>query len=83
MEGKITSFRRSRHTISGNHVIIGVEGYDLEKAKKLIDKEVTYDTGKNTIKGKIADVHGNSGKIRAIFEKGMPGQCLGSKVSIK
>ncbi len=82
MEGIITSFRRSRHTLSGNHVIIEVSGYDLDKAKKIVGKEVNYNTGKNIIKGKIASVHGNSGKVRAIFEKGMPGQCLGSKVSI-
>ena len=81
MKATIVNFRRNRHTTSSNHMIIAVEGVDSkEKAEKLVSKEVIYNTGKKDIKGKIASTHGNKGAIRAIFETGMPGQCLGKPV---
>ncbi len=84
MKATIVNFRRNRHTTSSNHMIIAVEGVDSkEKAEKLVSKEIIYNTGKRDIKGKIASTHGNKGAIRAIFETGMPGQCLGKPVQIK
>ena len=86
MKGLITSFRRGRDVIKGNHMIIQVDGYDdREKAAKLIGKAVVWvSPGKNKkeIKGKIVCPHGNSGSVRAIFERGMPGQSLGEKIEI-
>ena len=35
------------------------------------------------ISGKIAAAHGNSGCVRAVMDKGMPGQSLGTKVKIE
>lgn len=84
MKATIVNFRRNRHTTSSNHLIIAVEGVDSkEKAEKLVNKEIIYNTGKKDIKGKIASTHGNKGAVRAIFETGMPGQCLGKEVQIK
>ena len=84
MKAKIVSFRRSRHTVSPNHMIIEVDGItSLEKAKDFVGKKVTYNTGKSEINGEIRSTHGNSGALRAIFEKGMPGQSLGSEVTLK
>jgi ribosomal protein L35AE/L33A len=34
------------------------------------------------IKGKIASTHGSNGVLRAIFEKGLPGQAITTKVEI-
>ncbi len=34
------------------------------------------------IKGKISDAHGNKGIVRAIFEKGLPGQAITTEVEI-
>jgi ribosomal protein L35AE/L33A len=34
------------------------------------------------IKGKIQALHGSKGAVRALFEKGMPGQAIGGKISI-
>ena len=65
-------------------MIVQVEGYsDKEKAKELVGKAVkwTSPAGKE-LKGKVAAVHGNSGAIRVIFETGMPGQAVGTKVTI-
>ena len=85
MEGIIVNFRSSRHRQTGNQMIITVEGYsDKEKAQELVGKTVTWTSpaGKE-IKGKISFAHGNSGAVRAIFENGMPGQAVGSKVKIE
>jgi len=84
MKGIVNNFRQGRHTIYHNHMIISVDNVDSrEKADKLVGREVTFktQTGK-TLKGKVASAHGNSGCIRVIFEKGLPGQSIGQKVEI-
>ncbi len=84
MEGIIASFRRGKRTQTMNQMIIVVKGYEnKDKAKELVNKAVTWKSpaGKE-IKGKVSNVHGNKGAVRAIFEKGMPGQSLGTKVVI-
>lgn len=85
MQGIIVNFRSARHHQYDNHMIIVVEGVDSkEKASKLVGKTVTWNSpGKKTINGQIAKEHGNKGAVRAIFERGMPGQSVGSKVEIK
>ncbi|MBI2672773.1 50S ribosomal protein L35ae [Candidatus Woesearchaeota archaeon] len=82
MEGTIVNFRGSYKTKSDNHMVISVNSVDSkEKAQKLVGKEVSWTSpaGKE-IKGKVASSHGNSGALRIIFEKGMPGQAIGTKV---
>lgn len=83
MKGRIVNFRRGKETTYHNQMIIQTEkSTDKEKAKKLVGKEVVYDTGKQKIKGEVRSSHGNSGAIRVMFEKGMPGQSLGKEVEI-
>ena len=84
MKGTIVNFRLSRHVQKTNHMIIEVDGITLrEKAEPLVGKEVVWTSpAKREIKGKVASAHGNKGKIRVIFEKGMPGQSLATKVEI-
>ena len=85
MKGTITSFRRGKRVTSHNQMIILVEGIDnKDKAKEIVGKTVVWKSpaGKE-LKGKVSFPHGNKGCIRAIFETGMPGQSLGSKVEIK
>jgi len=65
-------------------MVIVVEGIDsIEKAKPLVGKKVTYvtESGKE-ISGKVSHTHGNKGAIRAIFDRGMPGQSLTKSVQI-
>ena len=66
-------------------MVILVDGItDREKAKSLVGKAVTWESSaKKVLNGKVAAPHGNSGAIRAIFETGMPGQSLGTKVTIQ
>lgn len=68
-----------------NHMIIQINDSDnREKAAKLVGKNVVWKSpaGKE-IKGKVASAHGNSGAIRVIFEKGLPGQSLSGKVEVQ
>ena len=83
--GKVIQFRRGRHTITKRHMLIEIPKIDsAEKASKFINKEVIWKSpaGKE-IKGKISATHGNNGVLRAIFEKGLPGQSVGTEVEIK
>tara|TARA_Y100000310_G_scaffold151938_1_gene151521 strand:- start:3046 stop:3303 length:258 start_codon:yes stop_codon:yes gene_type:complete len=85
MKAVIANFRRGRHTQTCNQMIIKAEGIsDKDKAKELIGKTVTWKSpaGKE-IKGKITKEHGNSGAVKVLFEKGMPGQSIGSSVEVQ
>lgn len=37
---------------------------------------------KKKIKGKISSAHGNKGMVRAIFERGLPGQALTTEIEM-
>ncbi len=84
MKGKVVQFRQGRHTYKPRHFLIDVNVKNKEKAKKFEGKEVVWKSpsGKE-IKGKIIKSHGNKGLVRAIFEKGLPGQALNTEVEIK
>jgi large subunit ribosomal protein L35Ae len=85
MEATITSFKRSRRRTHNNQMILHVEGVSTkEAAQKLVGKKVSWKSpGSKEITGEIRAAHGNSGALRALFEKGMPGQALSQKVQIK
>lgn len=86
MNGKVIQFRRGRHVIHERHFLLDFGLKNKAEAKKLTGKEVEWHSpGKNKkiIKGKISDSHGNSGLVRAIFEKGLPGQAIGTAVEAK
>jgi len=82
MEGVISSFRRGVRTQKKYQMIIRVENIDnKEKAKSLINKNVLWkSSGGKEIKGVVSNVHGNKGYLRVQFERGLPGQSLGTKV---
>lgn len=85
MKAKIIQFRRGRHTYKPRHFLIEIEGSKNRKdAEKFVGKETEWKSpaGK-IIKGKIAGAHGNKGIVRAIFEKGLPGQAITTEVEIK
>ena len=85
MEGTIVNYRGSHKTQHPNQMVIKVESIDSkEKAKELLKKTVTWVTPtKKEIKGTITKEHGNKGAVRVKFEKGLPGQALGTKVKIE
>ena len=85
VKAKVIQFRRGRKTVHERHFLIEIEGVkDRKSAEKYVGKAVEWKSpaGK-IIKGKVASAHGNKGVVRAIFEKGLPGQSIGTKVEIK
>ena len=85
VSGKILQYRRGRHNIHEKHFLIEVEGVSKKQdAEKFIGKSVLWKSPKGKeIKGKIASTHGNKGVVRAIFEMGLPGQAIATKVEVK
>ena len=85
VSGTVIQFRRGRHTIHVRHLLIEVEGSKSRKdAEKYVGKEVSWKSpAGRIIHGKIAAPHGSKGVIRAIFERGLPGQAITTKVDIK
>jgi large subunit ribosomal protein L35Ae len=87
MEGVISHFRGSYRRRKGNQLIIVVTGVDSEeKANSVVGKSVVWTApGKNKtqIKGKVSAVHGRNGAVRVIFERGLPGQSLGTQVTLQ
>jgi len=77
-------FRRGRKTYKPRHFILDVGTKNRDEAEKFVGKEVEWKSpaGK-IIKGKISSAHGNKGLVRAIFEKGLPGQAITGEVEVK
>lgn len=85
INAKVIQFRRGKRTIHEKHFLIEIEGSkSREDAEKFVGKNVEWKSpaGK-IIKGKIASAHGNKGVVRAIFEKGLPGQAVATNVEVK
>ena len=68
-----------------HHMIVYIDGFSKrDKASELVGKQVVWKSpaGKE-ISGKVASAHGTKGAVRVIFEKGLPGQSISTKVEIK
>lgn len=83
-KGKVISFRRSLKHLIPKHFILDFSCKNREEAAKMIGKDVEWksETGK-IFKGKISSAHGNKGLVRAIFERGLPGQAMNTEVEVK
>jgi large subunit ribosomal protein L35Ae len=85
MKGIIVNYRQGRHTQNPYQMIVKIETIiSKEQAEKLVGTKVVWKTptGKE-IAGKITSAHGNKGVVRVRFEKGMPGQAIGSEILVK
>jgi len=84
MKGKVIQFRRGRHTIHERHFLLDVGAANKKEAEKFAGKSVSWKSSAGKIiKGKIIAPHGNNGLVRAIFEKGLPGQAITTDVEVK
>ena len=84
MKGRIIQFRRARHHYKPRHFLIDVSAKNKEEAGKFVGMQVEWKSSAGKIiKGKIAASHGNKGLVRAIFEKGLPGQARNTEVEVK
>ena len=84
MKGRLSNYRRGVHTEYTNQYVVEVEGVrDRPSAGGIIGKRVVWktQTGKEIV-GKVSKAHGNSGAVLARFEKGLPGQAIGTEVDI-
>lgn len=83
MNALIVQFRRSRHRIKEKHYLIDLGLTNREEAKKYAGKKVQWKTPSGQlIHGTISDAHGNKGLVRAIFEKGLPGQAIATSLEV-
>jgi large subunit ribosomal protein L35Ae len=83
--GRVIQFRRGKKTIHERHFLIEIDNVSNKMdAQKFVGKNVVWKSpaGKE-INGKIAATHGSKGVVRAIFEIGLPGQAVTTKVDIK
>ncbi len=84
MKGKVVQFRRGKKRIHERHFLLDVGAKSREEASQLVGKEVSWkSSGDKVINGKISSAHGNKGLVRAIFEKGLPGQARNEEVEVK
>ncbi len=82
--GKVIQFRRGRRVIHEKHFLIEINGISSrEESEKFVGEKVIWKSpaGKEII-GKVSGAHGNRGLVRAIFEKGLPGQAITTSVTI-
>ena len=85
-KGMVVQFRRGRKTYHPRHFLIDVGAKDRSDAEKFVGKEVIWTSpgkDKKKIHGKIAAPHGNNGIVRALFERGLPGQAVTDEVEVK
>ena len=84
MKGIVVQFRRGRKTIHEKHFLLDLGVTNRMEAKKLAGKIVEWKSSSGKlIKGKISDAQGNKGLVRAIFERGLPGQAITTEVEVK
>ena len=84
MKAKIIQFRRGLKHVHERHFIIDAGAKNREEALKLVGKEVSWKSSAGKIiNGKISSGHGNKGLVRAIFERGLPGQAVNTECEIK
>ncbi len=84
MKGIVVQFRRGRRNVHERHYLLDFGLKNRAEAKAMAGKVVEWKSSANKIiKGKISDAHGNKGLVRAIFEKGLPGQAVTTDIEIK
>lgn len=84
MKGVLVQFRRGRKTVHERHYLLDLGCTNRQEAKKLSGKQVIWKSpGGKEIIGKISDAHGTKGLVRAIFERGLPGQAITTEVELK
>jgi large subunit ribosomal protein L35Ae len=83
MKAKVIQFRRGLKRIHERHFILNIGAKSREEAEKFVGREVVWTSpGGKKIEGKISSAHGNKGFVRAIFEKGLPGQAKNTDVEV-
>lgn len=84
MIGRIVNFRGGRRTHHTNQMVLELDDEISSKRENLatlMGKKVVYKAKTHNIVGTITRIHGKRGVV-ARFNRGMPGQAIGSTVEI-
>jgi large subunit ribosomal protein L35Ae len=83
-KGIIINYRGSHKTKrKPNQMIVAPDRATKEASLKLIGARITWTNGKTTISGTATHLHGAKGALRVRFDKGLPGEAVGTSVEIK
>lgn len=84
IHGILKNYRRGRNTQHPTQYIVEIDGIETRaKAVPFQGKKVTWKSpAQKAISGKIMAPHGNSGAVRVKFDKGLPGQAIGTPVVV-
>lgn len=84
MDGVVKNYRRGKKHINERQLVIDVNGIDSKAgASGIVGCKARWkNSAGRFFTGKITAAHGDNGAVRAMFPKGMPGQCIGEKVEI-
>ena len=85
MKGIVIQFRRGNRTVHEKHFILDLGAKNRVEASKFVGTEVVWTSPgkeKKKIVGKVSSAHGNKGLVRAIFERGLPGQALTTEIEV-
>jgi large subunit ribosomal protein L35Ae len=82
--GVIINYKRGPKTQRNTNLIIHIPGIvSAKKASQFIGRGVECQISRKVLKGKVLRSHGNRGNVLVSFKSGLPGQILGSRVTIK
>ncbi|MEM0358371.1 MAG: 50S ribosomal protein L35ae [Candidatus Bathyarchaeia archaeon] len=83
IQGVIVNYRVGPKTQRSKECIIQFPHVNsVSEASRLIGRKVVWNNGETKIIGKIVDLHGKKGLVRARFRKGLLGLALGTTVQL-
>ena len=80
--GVISNYNRGLWKQRTDRCLIKVRNVEKSIARRLIGYKVMWPKNNPKILGKIIKTHGATGTLLVKFEKGIPGQALGTEVNI-
>ena len=82
-QGVIVNYRTGpKSQKSKEYLIQFTHVRSVSDAARLLRRKVTWQNAENRVVGKIVRLHGKKGLVRARLRKGLPGQAVGTAVSL-